>query len=164
MTESTHPDLRLLFSSPAVFLALGAGAGLSPVAPGTAGSLVAIPLALLLQQIPFAGQIAILIVMCGAGVWFCDRAGQVLGEADHPSIVWDEICGMALVLMFGPPGPAWMLAGFLAFRAFDIIKPWPIHIIDRRFASGAGTMGDDLLAAIYALVVIELAHWLIAAA
>ena len=162
MTEPPRPNLRFLLSSPAAFLALGGGAGLVPRAPGTAGSLLAIPLVLMLQGLPFGWQIAVWAAMCVAGVWLCDRAGKALGEPDHPAIVWDEICGTTIVLLLAPPGLGWMLAGFLAFRAFDIAKPWPINIIDRRFANGAGAMGDDLLAAVYALATTILLHVLAA--
>jgi phosphatidylglycerophosphatase A len=161
MSEPPRPNLRFLLSSPAAFLALGCGAGLVPRAPGTAGSLLAIPLVLALQALPFGWQIAIWAAMVVAGIWLCDRAGRALGEADHPAIVWDEICAMAIVLMLAPPGWGWIAAGFLAFRAFDIVKPWPIHIIDRRLANGLGAMADDLLAAVYAIVTIAIAAWLI---
>ena len=161
MSEPPRPSLSFLLSSPAAFLALGGGAGLVPRVPGTAGSLVAIPLVLLLQGLPFAWQIAAWAVMSVAGIWLCDRAGRALGEPDHPAIVWDEICGMAIVLLLGPPALGWMVAGFLAFRAFDIIKPWPINLIDRRLPNGLGAMGDDLLAAVYAIAAIGIVDWVI---
>jgi phosphatidylglycerophosphatase A len=157
MSEPINPDLRFVLSSPVAFLALGGGAGLVPRAPGTAGSLVAAPLVLILQAMPFPWQIAVWAAMCAAGVWLCDRAGKALGESDHPAIVWDEICGASIVLLLGPPGIGWMLAGFLAFRVFDIVKPWPVNIIDRRFANGFGAMGDDLLASVYALATVTIA-------
>ena len=161
MTVRPRPDLRFLFSSPAAFLALGGGAGLVPKAPGTAGSLLAIPLVLLLQLAPFAWQLAIWAALCAVGLWLCENVGRALGEPDHGAIVWDEICGMAIVLLLAPPGLGWTLAAFLAFRLFDIVKPWPINIIDRRMPNGLGAMSDDLLAAVYAAVVIGFAEWLI---
>ena len=160
MSEPPRPDLRFLLSSPAAFLALGGGTGLVPKVPGTAGSLLAIPLVLLLQLVPFPWQIAIWIALCAAGIWLCDHAGRALGEPDHPSIVWDEICGMGMVLLFAPPGWGWTVVVFVAFRFFDIAKPWPIHIIDRRMPNGLGAMGDDLLAAVYAIVAVNAAEWL----
>jgi phosphatidylglycerophosphatase A len=161
MSELRQPDLRFLLSSPAAFLALGGGAGLLPQAPGTAGSLLAIPLALALQLAPFGWQIAVWTAMCVAGIWLCDRAGKALREPDHSAIVWDEVCGMVLVLLVIPAGLGWMAAGFLTFRAFDIVKPWPIHIVDRRSANGFGAMADDLLAAAYAIVLLAIAERLI---
>jgi phosphatidylglycerophosphatase A len=161
MTERSQPDWRFLLSSPAAFLALGGGAGLAPRAPGTAGSLLAIPLALALQTLlPLPWQFGVWIALCAAGVWLCGAAGRALGEADHPAIVWDEVCGQAIVLLLIPAGLAWVLAGFAAFRLFDIAKPWPIGVIDRRTTGGLGAMADDLLAALYAIVAIALAQWL----
>jgi phosphatidylglycerophosphatase A len=158
MSQPLRPDWRFLLASPANFLALGCGVGLIPRMPGTAGSLLAIPVVLLLQTLPFAGAVAIWAALCAVGVWLCDRAGRALGEADHPAIVWDEICGQTIVLLLAPAGAWWLLAGFVAFRAFDIAKPWPIHIIDRRLPNGVGAMGDDLLAAGYAIVTLAVAR------
>jgi phosphatidylglycerophosphatase A len=160
MSVPSRPDLRFLFSSPAAFLALGCGAGLMPKAPGTAGSLLAIPLVLVLQLAPFGWQLAIWTAMTIAGVWLCDQAGRALGEPDHGAIVWDELCGMAIVLLLAPPGVAWIAAAFLAFRFFDIAKPWPIHIIDRRVPNGLGAIADDLLAAAYAVMLLCIAEGL----
>jgi phosphatidylglycerophosphatase A len=157
MNEPCRPDLRFLLSSPAVFLALGGGAGLVPKAPGTAGSLLAIPLALLLQTQPFVWQILIWAALYALGIWLCDVTGRALGEADHPAIVWDEICGQTMVLLVGPPGAVGIVAGFVVFRFFDISKPWPIHVIDRHFRNGLGCMGDDLVAALYAVAVVWIA-------
>jgi len=164
MSEPSHPNLRFLLSSPAAFLALGGGAGLAPVAPGTAGSLLAIPLALALQTLAFPWQVAVWAILCVGGVWFCDRAGRALGDPDHEAIVWDEICGMSIVLLLAPPGVGWIVTAFLAFRAFDIVKPWPANVIDRRLPNGFGAMGDDLMAALYAIVTITLLQWLVSIA
>jgi phosphatidylglycerophosphatase A len=161
MSEPPRPDFRFLLSSPAAFLALGGGAGLVPKAPGTAGSLLAIPLVLILQLAPFGWQLAVWAAMCIGGIWLCEYVGRALGEPDHGAIVWDEICGQAIVLLLAPPGFGWMLVSFLAFRLFDIAKPWPIHIVDRRMPNGLGAVGDDLLAAVYAIVVSRIAEQLI---
>jgi phosphatidylglycerophosphatase A len=161
MAERLRPNLSLLLSSPTMFLALGAGTGLVPYAPGTAGSLLAVPAVLLLQMLPFWWQAVVWALMTGAGFWICDRAGRALGDPDHPAIVWDEICGTAIVLLLAPPGVGWLLAGLVAFRVFDIAKPWPISVIDRRTTRGAETMADDLLAAAYALAAVFGLHALI---
>lgn len=162
MSESPRPDLRFLLSSPEAFVALGFGAGLSPVAPGTAGSLVGIPLGLALDRLPPAWQVGIWTALCLIGLWVCDRAGRSLGVADHPAIVWDEVCAMAVVVLLAPSGIVWIAASFAAFRLFDIVKPWPIDIIDRNLANGIGVMADDLLAAIYALVLLAAADFVLA--
>jgi phosphatidylglycerophosphatase A len=160
MTEPQRPDLRFLLSSPAAFLALGFGAGLVPRAAGTAGSLLAVPLVLALQPLSFGGQIAVWAMLCVAGVWLCDHVGRALGEVDHPAIVWDEICGTVIVLLMLPQGLGWIAAGFMAFRFFDIVKPWPINVIDRRTSGGLGAMADDLMAAAYAVGTLALAEWI----
>jgi phosphatidylglycerophosphatase A len=155
MNESRRPDLRFLLSSPAAFVGLGFGTGLSPVAPGTVGSLLAFPVYWALDRLPLGGQIGVWLLLCVLGIWACHRAGQALGAPDHEAIVWDEVCGMALVLILGPAAGAWSVAGFLAFRAFDILKPWPIDVIDRGWRNGFGVMADDLVAAAYAILLIR---------
>lgn len=162
MTEAPRPTLYILVSSPAVFVALGFGAGLSPFAPGTFGSLIGIPLALALQLLPSVWQAAIWGVLCVVGCFICHRAGRRLGVADHPAIVWDEVCGQAAVLLLAPPGVWWIAASFATFRLFDIAKPWPIHLIDRRWHNGFGVMADDLMAAVYAIVAIRALRLLLA--
>jgi phosphatidylglycerophosphatase A len=159
---AARPDVRFLLSSPQVFVALGFGAGLAPVAPGTAGSLLAIPLALALHKLPFGWQIGVLAAMCLIGFWICETAGTRLRDPDHPAIVWDEVCGAAIVLLASPPGHGWFAASFVAFRVFDILKPWPIGAIDRRLRNGIGTMSDDLVAAVFAVAAIEILHRLAA--
>lgn len=154
MTEAPRLPLHTLRSSPAVFVALGFGAGLSPYAPGTFGSLLGIPLVLALQLLPLGWQVAIWAGLSLVGCWVCDRAGRALGVPDHPAIVWDEVCGMAAVLLAAPTGAWWIAASFAAFRLFDIVKPWPIGLIDRGLHNGFGVMGDDLMAAAYAIATI----------
>lgn len=143
---------KLLFSHPAHFLAFGFGAGLSPYAPGTVGTLVAFPLFFLLRGLDPVIYFSLVAVLYTAGIWFCDVAGKSLGVPDHGGIVWDEIVAMLLVLHFAPQTPAGFVAAFLLFRLFDIWKPFPIRYADRHIHGGFGVMFDDLLAAIYAIV------------
>jgi phosphatidylglycerophosphatase A len=98
--------------------------------------------------------------LCGLGVWLCEQAGRALGDPDHPAIVWDEICGQAIVLLLVPHSYGGIAAGFLAFRFFDIVKPWPIHVVDRRLSNGFGCMADDVMAAVYAAATLGAANWL----
>jgi phosphatidylglycerophosphatase A len=156
MAESRRPNARFLLSSPAAVLALGGGAGLVPVAPGTAGSLVAFPIFWAIHALPLGGQTGIWLCLSAIGIWACQRAGEALGEADHGAIVWDEVCAMLLVLILAPASLGWMLAGFIAFRAFDILKPWPINVVDRKLRNGFGVMADDLIAAAYALLLLHI--------
>lgn len=151
-----NPDWCFLLRHPAHFLAFGLGSGLVPKAPGTAGSLAAIPLYLLLAwAVPMPWLLGAVAVAFLAGIWFCDVAGKALGVADHGGIVWDEIVAMWLILAFTPVSWEWYVAAFLLFRLFDVWKPFPIRAIDERTTGGFGVMLDDVLAAGYALVVLK---------
>jgi len=149
--------VRFLFAHPAHFLALGFGAGLSPVAPGTVGTLVGLPLAALLRA--YAGDSGYLVALAlgfAVGVWAADRTGRDLGVADHGAIVCDEIVAFMLVLFFVGTDPVRQAFAFLLFRLFDIVKPPPARLIDREWHHGVGVMADDVVAAFYALLVLAL--------
>lgn len=149
--------LRFCMSHPAHFIALGFGAGLFPAAPGTVGTLVAIPLAMLLWA--FGNDIAFLIAVVfvsGAGIWASARTAADLGVADHGGIVIDEIAAFLLMLFFVGEDPVRIAYAFALFRLFDIVKPPPIRAVDQRMKGGTGVMLDDLLAALFALVVYAL--------
>lgn len=148
----SRPDWRFVTAHPAHFLAFGFGAGLSPRAPGTVGSLVAFPVYALLSLSPPAWYWAWVVLVLVAGVWICDVAGRALGVADHGGIVWDEVAAMLLLLPFAPTGWVGWLAAFALFRLFDIVKPWPIGWLDRHVKGGLGVMLDDVLAAVYAVI------------
>ncbi|HTS23767.1 MAG TPA: phosphatidylglycerophosphatase A [Casimicrobiaceae bacterium] len=146
-----------LVSHPAHFVALGFGAGLSPIAPGTVGTLVALPIAAALRA--YAGDAGFLLaiaVALGVGVWAVDRTGRDLGAADHAAIVWDEIAAFLLVLFLVGAEPLRQVFAFVLFRAFDILKPPPADYIDREWHDGFGVMADDLVAAFYALLMLAL--------
>ncbi len=143
---------RIALATPTGFLAFGLGSGLSPVAPGTAGTIAAIPLAAVLLQLPFWWALGAIVLAFVVGVWLCGVTGRALGVHDHGGIVWDEFVGLWLVLLFVPFEWTWWLASFVLFRLFDILKPWPIRWLDRRVHGGFGVMADDALAAVYALV------------
>ena|SRR5688572_3469567 len=149
-----RPTLRFLFAHPAHFVALGFGAGLSPWAPGTAGTLVAIPIAWALAAWTSSGVfvVAIIIALFG-GAWAAQRTGAALGSADHGSIVIDEVAAFLLMLFLVGLSPQRVALAFVLFRAFDIVKPPPIRAVDARFKSGIGVMADDLIAAVFSLVV-----------
>jgi len=150
---------RLLLSDlkdPVNFLALGFGSGLSKYAPGTMGTLVAVPLYLLLQPLSLIFYVAVAIVVTLIGIWICDRSAQTLGVHDHPGIVWDEIAGYLITMIAAPTGWQWVVLGFVLFRLFDIWKPWPIKVIDRQVAGGFGIMLDDVVAALFAWGVLQL--------
>lgn len=157
--QGVRPDLRFALAHPAHFLALGLGSGLAPRAPGTAGTLAAFPLYFLLQGAPYYWAWAAVCV--AVGVWACEVTGRALGVADHGGMVWDEIAAFLLILPFAPPTLAGYAAAFALFRLFDIWKPFPIGWLDARVKGGLGVMLDDLLAALYAgLVLWGIRPWL----
>ena len=163
--EPARADLRFALSSPWHFLALGLGSGLSPVAPGTAGSLVGWASYLLLQRVlPWAAWPLLLVLGFVGGVWICERAARALGLHDPSPVVWDEIVAMWLVLWAAQAGMAalggrleslpWLLqlACFALFRLFDAVKRGPVGWVDRRVGGGLGIMLDDIVAALLALL------------
>jgi len=154
MATRRAPSLKFLVAHPAHFIALGFGAGLSPVAPGTAGTVLAIPLAMVVRSVTGdLGYLLIVIAAFAVGIWAADRTGRDLGVADHPSIVWDEVVAFALVLLVVGTAPVRVFLAFLLFRFFDIVKLPPASTIDRAWHHGLGVMADDIIAAFYALIV-----------
>jgi len=156
------PSGAFLVAHPAHFIALGFGAGLAPVMPGTAGTLIAFPIAWLLRAIgdDVAWLIAIAALLV-VGAWAAQVTGRHLGVSDHGAIVIDEIAAFLLVLFFVPE-PWQQAIAFLLFRFFDIVKPPPIRQVDAGLENGAGVMADDLIAAFYALLVLASGHRLLA--
>ncbi len=148
------PARRLLH--PVDFLALGFGSGLLPVAPGTAGTVAAIPVYLLLQPLATPYYVALVVLLALAGIAICGQTATRLGVHDHPGIVWDEIVGYLVTMTFAPPGWLWVALGFVLFRLFDIVKPWPIRWCDRRVGGGLGIMLDDLLAGVLSAALLQL--------
>lgn len=150
-----------VFRDPVLFLAFGFGAGLAPKAPGTAGTLMAVPLYLWLSQFSQPVYLAVVAAVAVAGVAICGRAAATLRTHDHPGIVWDEFAGYLVTMI--PASGSWisLLAGFMLFRLFDIWKPWPISVADKKISGGTGIMLDDLLAGIPAAIGVALvARWL----
>ncbi|MHB1353937.1 MAG: phosphatidylglycerophosphatase A family protein [Thiobacillus sp.] len=158
-----RPDLRFVFAHPAHLLAFGFGSGLAPKAPGTVGTLLGLPLFLLIAAAApdLPNRLVLFVAAFLLGIWACTRTGRALGVADHGGIVWDEIVAFALVLLFTPAGWLWTAAAFALFRLFDILKPWPIRLADRRLKNGFGVMFDDLLAAAYAIAALKGLQWLV---
>jgi len=152
------PNWHWMLSKPQYTLALGLGAGLSPKAPGTVGSLLGFPLYYLLSGLNITGVLPFMILaLFILGIPLCHTTGKALGESDHSAIVWDEIVAMAWVLSMAPHSLTWQMAAFALFRFFDIVKPWPIRYVDRTIKNGFGVMLDDLLAAGFSIVILWLA-------
>jgi len=142
-------------SHPAVFLATGFGAGLLPRAPGTWGSLLAVGLAWGIAHVwgPVGLALGVVLTFC-IGVWASNVCIEKFATEDPKQVVIDEIAGQWLVLLVVPPGVLTYALGFVLFRVFDIFKPWPIGWADRTIKGGFGVMLDDILAAVFAMIVL----------
>lgn len=153
----TREQRRVLLSTPAGWLACGFGSGLAPVAQGTFGSLAAILPWLLLRQLSWPLNLLVIAIGFVVGVWACDMAGRKLGVDDHRSLVWDEFVGQWIALLPALLAPWWAIViGFALFRLFDVWKPWPIGYLDRHLKGGLGVMMDDVIAGLFAAVVLKL--------
>jgi phosphatidylglycerophosphatase A len=152
-----RPGLKFLLRHPAHWFAMSFGLGLIPFAPGTFGTLLALPVFWVLHpRLAPTDFVLLLGVLFLAGIWFCDRTGRDLGVEDHKGIVWDETVAFLMVLFLTPPQLAWQAFAFLLFRLFDIFKPGPIRYVEKLFRGGFGVMVDDLVAAFFALLCLTL--------
>ena len=149
-TRLIKPAFNDLVRQPVLLLAFGFGSGLMPKAPGTYGTVVGVLFYVLLQFLQLHLYVAVTVIICLIGIPICGIAARKLGVHDHPGIVWDEVAGYLVTMAFVPSGWWWMLAGFIAFRLFDILKPWPICVLDRKLGGGFGIMVDDIVAGLFA--------------
>lgn len=146
-----------VWSDPIHFLAFGFGSGLAPKAPGTCGTIAAIPVYLLLTLAnSLSIYLLVTVLFSIVGIWICDKTSKDLGVHDYSGIVWDEIVGYLITMLMVPVTWYWVLIGFILFRFFDILKPWPISILDKRVSGGFGIMIDDVVAGLFALVVMQI--------
>src|SRR5210317_975000 len=145
---------QIALKTPSGLLAFGFGSGLSPFAPGTMGTLVAIPFLFALKALGETGFWIALLVLFLLGIFICERVSRSLGVHDHGGIVWDEMLGYWLSAAFIPLQWHWLLAAFLLFRFFDIVKPWPIRQLDQKVSGGFGIMIDDVVAALFTILVL----------
>ena len=141
---------------PIHFLAYGFGSGLMPVMPGTFGTLVGIGFLYVLSSLDPLSYAAVVLVGGLLGIFICEKTAKNLGKKDPGSIVWDEIIGFLFTMFMVPKEWIWILIGFILFRTFDILKPWPISFIDRRIGGGLGIMLDDVIAALFSLAIIQI--------
>ena len=159
---SSHRELPKGFiRDPVHFLALGFGAGCLPGAPGTFGSLVGVALYLPLQRLPWPWYLAIVIALFALGVWISGQTAKALGVHDDSRIVWDEIVGYLVTMIAAPTGWLWIILGFVLFRVFDIVKPWPIRWIDEKVRGGLGIVLDDVVAGLYGLAILQVIVYLL---
>lgn len=151
----TPAQRRALLATPAGWIACGLGSGLAPVAQGTFGSLAAILPWLLLRELSLPLNLLAIVLGFALGVWACNVASRALGVDDHRALVWDEFVGLWIALLPALAAPWWaVIPGFALFRLFDVWKPWPIGWCDRRLKGGLGVMVDDVIAGVFAAVVL----------
>lgn len=163
MNKIKNNPLKLkLLRNPIHFCSFGFGSGYMPIAPGTFGTLVAIPIFLWLSQFGTLNYVVIVSVMLLSGIWMCGYTSQALGVHDHKAIVWDEVVGYLITMLMVPPTLITICAGFVLFRLFDIWKPWPINLLDKNVHGGLGIMLDDVVAGLFALIILQLVlKWLV---
>lgn len=160
--KAPRPPARLVLSTPEHLIAFGFGAGLSPQAPGTVGSLLGVALWVPLSALSPTGYGIALAALIAFGIWICGRSAKLLGTHDTPGIVFDEIVGFVVTAapllpalrLAGEPTWAWLAGAFVLFRFFDIVKPWPIRRLDATVHGGFGIMLDDLVAGLYGAAVL----------
>ncbi len=153
MTDKKRTQ-QVALKTPTGFLAFGFGSGLAPFAPGTFGTLAAIPPYLLLAQLTWPVYVLVLLLTFVFGIYLCDQASKNLGVHDHGGIVWDEFVGFWITLFMIPPEWYWILLGFVLFRFFDIVKPFPIKWLDKKVKGGFGIMIDDVIAGLFAWIIL----------
>jgi phosphatidylglycerophosphatase A len=148
---------RVSLRNPVHFLAFGFGSGLAAKMPGTFGTLAALPLVVLLSHFSsFSVYLTVTILVCVLGIWICGKTAEDMGVHDDSSIVWDEVAGMLITMLAVPLSWETVLVGFMLFRFFDIIKPWPISYLDEHVHGGFGIMIDDVLAGLLAVACLHL--------
>ena len=152
---------RTVLTDPVHFLAFGFGTGLAPFAPGTFGSIPGLILFWLTLDFGLHVQLGIAVAMALIGIWICGESARRIGVHDHGGIVWDEIVGMYVTLFLAPVSVVGFVLAFVLFRVMDIVKPWPIRDLDHSMRGGLGIMLDDLLAAVYAALLLALYGWFV---
>jgi len=153
---------RVSLLNPVHFLALGFGSGLAPKMPGTFGTLAALPLVVLLSYYSsFSAYLIVTLLVSVVGIWICGKAAEDMGVHDDSSIVWDEVAGMLITMLAVPLSWQTLLVGFVLFRFFDILKPWPISYLDKHVHGGFGIMIDDVLAGLFAMGILHIGLYFI---
>ena len=158
----TASKVRPNLANPIHLLAFGFGSGLVPKAPGTAGTIAAIIPWLWFNQLSLTYYLLLILIASVAGIYICDKSSKDLGVHDHSGIVWDEFCGFWITMIAVPTQWYWLVAGFVLFRFFDIVKPWPINLLDKHVPGGFGIMIDDIIAAVYSWLILQLLVYFLA--
>ena len=145
-----------VWKNPLYFIAFGFGSGASPIAPGTVGTIVAIPFYLLLSQLSLTGYLFAVVAVIITSAWLCEHISKETHTHDHPGMNIDEFAGFFVTMIHAPHGWKWIILGFVFFRIFDIVKPWPINKIDENIHGGVGMVLDDVVAGIFSMVLIQI--------
>lgn len=155
--KKTIPPLPAsIWRNPLHFIAFGFGTGTLPFAPGTFGTLIAIPFYLLLEPLPLSLYLGLVFLLTLGAIVLSNHVENALKIHDHPGMCVDEIIGYLITMIHAPQGLIWVLVGFLCFRLFDIWKPWPIRQIDQSISGGLGVILDDALAGLYSMLCLQL--------
>lgn len=156
--SKTYTPIPSIWSRPSYFIAFGLGSGLIPIASGTFGTLMAIPIYLLLAPLPLYAYLLFVFAFVIFSSWLADKVSRELQTHDHPGMNIDEFAGYFVTMIAAPIGWIWVLLGFLLFRLFDVWKPWPIRLIDERIHGGFGMIFDDVVAGLYAMIILQIIH------
>jgi len=152
-----------IWRNPVHILAFGFGSGLSPWAPGTCGTVVAVLMYVLFPPMHWSVYLLMIVLTFIVGIWLCDKTSKDLGVHDPGGIVWDEFVGYWVTMFMAPAGWQWAVGGFIVFRILDILKPWPIKWFDTQIEGGLGIMLDDVIAGIMGALCLQAVALLIAA-
>jgi len=150
--ELSHEQIS---ENPVYYAAVGFGAGFAKKAPGTVGTIMGIPIYLLTSAGGFPVFVVLTVLFSLLGIYLCGETAKALGVHDHPGIVWDEIVGFMVTMLLVPFSWSAVFVGFVLFRFFDIIKPWPISYVDKHIDGGLGIMLDDLLAGLFSALILS---------
>lgn len=149
------PPVKLLLN-PVHFCCFGFGTGYSPYAPGTLGTIAGVLIFLIIQDMGSMFYLTLVLVFFVSGILMSSYTTKALGVDDHPAIVWDEIVGYLITMCYAPDDWWWLIIGFVLFRIFDILKPWPVNLADKHVKGGLGIMLDDVIAGIYSLTIMQI--------
>jgi phosphatidylglycerophosphatase A len=147
------PVPAAVWQNPLYFIAFGFGSGTIPVAPGTFGTLLAIPFYLFLRELPLTYYLIFVVLFIAFSSWLCDYVSRDIHVHDHPGMCIDEFAGFFVTMIAAPHSWVWIVLGFCLFRIFDILKPWPINYLDKNVPGGFGMVIDDVAAGILAFVI-----------
>ena len=154
--KDVPPVPEAVWRDPFYFIAFGLGSGALPIMPGTFGTLLAIPFYLLLRPLPLLPYLLFTFCFIIFSSWICERISRDIAFHDHPGMCIDEFAGFFVTMINAPRGIGWIVLGFLLFRLFDIWKPWPIHLLDEKIHGGFGMVLDDVVAGVYAMIIIQI--------